>query len=441
MSHFTPLFSARVWPHAQVLLIGGILAPGKRTISAILQVMGLSKARDYATYHRVMNRARWSALTGSRILLGLLVTLLPPDLPLVIGVDETIERRRGKRIAHKGTHRDGVRSTKRAVVRCLGLQWLSMMALLPLPFSSRIWALPFMTVLVKPARKKGKGKTRVRPPKTYMDLTLQMLKLVRRWQACRKLFLVGDGAYCAIELFLLARALDATVVARLHWNAALYDEPGVQPPGKPGPKPKKGIRQKSPKQRAEDPATPFKLHTLTWYGGKHKKRLLYTHNALWHRIGYEPVPIRYVICRDPDGKEKDDVLVCTDPDLDPEKIVALFVRRWSVEVTFEEVRAHLGFESLRNWQDKAVARTSPCILALFSIITLMAKHLRPKGDIPMQQTAWYKKDEPTFSDLLALVREVIWNHEWEKVAENHAFAYSKMKQLTRCYLYHYPLVA
>jgi len=441
MSSFAPLFSARVWGHAQLLLIGAILAPGKRTISAILHVLGLSDARNYATYHRVLNRAVWSALCGSRILLGLIVMLLPPGAPLVVGCDETIERRRGKKINKKGTHRDGVRSTKRAVVRCLGLQWLCMMALVKLPFSSRVWALPFMTVLVEPAPKKGKGKTGQRRHKSYIDWTCQVLKLIKRWQPFRKLFLVGDGAYCAIELFLLARAIDATVISRLHWNAALYEEPEEQPAGKPGPKPKKGARKPNPKQRAQDPDTPFELHEVDGYGGKRVERLIYKENALWHRIGYDPIPIRYVICRDPAGKEKDDLFVCTDPELDALMIVSYFVMRWSVEVTFEEVRAHLGFETLRNWQDKAVARTSPAILALFSIITLMAHKLRPEGDIPVQQSAWYKKEEPTFSDLLSLVRAEIWTHEWEKVGENHTFVYPNEKELILWYLYDYPLVA
>lgn len=441
MCSFAPLFSTRVWPQAQLLLIGAILAPGKRTISAILRILGLSDARNYGTYHRVMNRAVWSALCGSRILLGLIVVLLPAGAPLVLGADETIERRRGKKIARKGSHRDGVRSTKRVMVRCLGLQWLCMMALVKLPFSSRVWALPFMTLLVEPAPKKGKAKTGQRRHKSYIDLTCQVLKLISRWQPLRKLILVGDGAYCAIELFLLARAIDATVISRLHWNAALYEAPEKQPPGKPGPKPKKGARKPNPKARAEDPDTPFSLHTVDWYGGKRVERLIYKEDALWHRMGYDPMPIRYVICRDPDGKERDDLFVCTDPELDPKEIIAYFVMRWSVEVTFEEARAHLGFETLRNWNHKAVARTSPVILATFSIITLMAIKLRPNGDIPLQETAWYKKKEATFSDLIYLVRTEIWTHEWAKVGQKHPFAYSNEKELILWYLYDYPLVA
>lgn len=441
MAAFAPLFSARVFSHAQVLMIGAILAPGKRTISSILRIMGLSQARTYVNYHRVMNRAVWSARVGSQILLGFLVMLVPSNLPLILGVDETLERRRGKHINKKGCYRDPVRSTKKAVVCCLGLKWLSMMLLVPVPWSTRVWALPFLTVLVAPQPKKAKDQKPRRRHKSYVDWTRQMLKQVMRWQPSRRLILIGDGAFTAIELVLACRRLGVLLISRLHWNAALYHWPDKSSASKRGPKPKKGKRQRPLKTWAKRSDTPFKSYELTWYGGKRKKRLLFSRTALWHRVGYDPVPIRYVIVRDPLGKEKDDVIFSTDLNVDPVRIVELFVMRWSVEVTFEETRAHLGFETLRNWKDKAVERTSPCILALFSIITLMAHKLRAQGDIPIQKTAWYKKEEPTFSDVLFLVREAIWVQQLEKVPENHTFTYFKQVQQTLWYLYQYPLVA
>lgn len=439
---FSPLFSARVWFHAHILLIGAILAPGKRTVSSILRIMGLSQARDYVNYHRVLNRAVWSGRMGSRILLGLLVRLVPCELPLVLGIDETLERRRGKQIKKKGCHRDPVRSTKRAVVRCLGLQWLSMMLLVPLPWSKRVWALPFLTVLVAPAPKGAKNKEQPCRHKTAVDWTRQMLQQVSRWQPARRLILIGDGAFAAIELVLTCRTLHVPLIARLRWDAALYHPPGKQPAGKKGPKPKKGPRQRRLSIWTKRADTPWQEQDLVWYGGKPQKRCLFSRTALWHRVGYDPVPIRYVIVRDPAGKQRDDVLFSSDPDLDPVQIVQYFVMRWSVEVTFEEVRAHLGFESLRNWKDKAVERTSPAILSLFSIITLLANRLKPAGDIPVQQSAWYKKTEPTFADVLTLVRHAIWKERLlENSEENHELAYFKHELRIICSLYDYPLVA
>jgi len=144
---FAPLFSNRVWTHAQLMVIGAILCPGKRTVTSTLKVMGLSSEKRFTNFHRVLNMAKWSSLQGSKILLGLIVHLLPPGWPILIGIDETIERRKGKKIKAKGCYRDAVRSTEKNVVKCFGLKWISMMLIVPVPWSERFWALPFLTVL------------------------------------------------------------------------------------------------------------------------------------------------------------------------------------------------------------------------------------------------------------------------------------------------------
>jgi len=150
---FERVFSKRVWGWAKVLLIGAILAPGERTVAAILRVMGCSKDRQFQNYHRVLNRANWSSRALSRILLLLLVSLFVPEsAPVVIGIDETIERRRGSKIAARGIYRDPVRSSKEFFVKTSGLRWISMMLLTPIPWAGRVWALPFLTVLAPSER-------------------------------------------------------------------------------------------------------------------------------------------------------------------------------------------------------------------------------------------------------------------------------------------------
>src|SRR5262249_2676075 len=140
--------SERVWEWAKVLLIGAILAPGERTVAAILRVMGCGQEKQFQNYHRVLNRAKWSSLELSRRLLSMLVKLfVPADAPLVIGIDETIERRRGRKIAARGIYRDPVRSSKEFFVKTHGLRWISMMVLTRIDWAGRMWALPFLTVL------------------------------------------------------------------------------------------------------------------------------------------------------------------------------------------------------------------------------------------------------------------------------------------------------
>ena len=151
-SPFAPLFSKRVFRHAQVLLAGAILAPGKRTVSSALRVLGSDQQERFHRYHRVLSRVTWSPTKASRILLGALVQTFAPEGPLVVGIDETLERRRGRKIAAKGVYRDPVRSTRERFVKTIGLRWICMVLLAEVPWASRVWALPFLSALAHSER-------------------------------------------------------------------------------------------------------------------------------------------------------------------------------------------------------------------------------------------------------------------------------------------------
>jgi hypothetical protein len=404
LAPFAPLFSRRVWPHAQSLLLGAILTPGARTVTAALRVMGLAMEHRFTNYHRVLNRATWSALQASRMLLGLLVArLVPPGVPIVLGADDTVERRRGRQITAKGCYRDAVRSTKKHVIRCFGLKWVVMMLLVPVPWARRVWALPFLTVLCQPAEQ---GQTRRH--KTSMDWVRQMMPQVRRWLPGRPLVLVVDGGFAAVSLALACVKSQVAMVSRLRWDAALYHRPAPRPPGKRGPQPLKGKRQRRLQAWAERTDTPWETVEVDWYGGRRKKLWVFSHTALWHTRGLPPVNIRFVLVGDPEGKLRMEAFFCTDLQATPVQILEWVVMRWSVEVTFEEGRALLGLETQRQWSDQAIARTTPVLLGLFSLVTLLALQLSHGGQIPVPVTAWYPKAEPTFSDGLGLVRHHLW---------------------------------
>jgi hypothetical protein len=366
--------------------------------------MGLAAERRFTNYHRVLNRATWSGRQASRILLGLLIMLLvPPGATLVLGADDTVERRGGRKITAKGCYRDAVRSTKKHVIRCFGLKWVSMMLLVSVPWSRRVWALPFLTALCWPAEKRGQ-----RRHKTSVDWVRQMMKQVRRWLPGRRLVLVVDGGFAAVSLALACVKNQVVMVSRLRWDAALYHFPGPQPPGKRGPKPLKGKRQRSLQGWAERSDTPWETVEVDWYGGQRKKLWVFSRTALWYTPGLPPVAIRYVMVCDPEGKLRMEAFFCTDLQATPEQILQWVIMRWSVEVTFEEARAHLGLETQRQWSDRAIARTTPVLLALFSLVTVLALRLSQGGQIPVPATAWYRKAEPTFADCLALVRRHLW---------------------------------
>jgi hypothetical protein len=408
LKHFAPMFSERVWDWVQVLVVGAILAPGKRTVTAALQVMGLSAEKQFQNYHRVLNRAKWSALDLSRILLGLLVSVFVGlGVPLIVGVDETLERRKGDKIKAKGVFRDPVRSSRKHTVYCFGLRWVSMMVLVSVPWSDRTWALPFLTVLA-PSEKTNvaNGKRH----KTSIDWIMQMITAVRRWVPERVIVLVTDGGLVAVKLGLRCISLANPVIyiSRLRLDVRLFDEPGPQPAGKPGPKPKKGKRQPSLKQRLADHKTKWQLLPIQWYGGKLREIEIATGTALWHTPGFDPLPIRWVLVRDPLGKFEPTAFFSTSVLLSPLQILTYFIMRWGLEVTFQEARAHLGLETQRQWSDLAIARTTPALLGLFSLVTLLAYGLTDDKPFPVRTAAWYEKQEATFSDAIALVRRHLW---------------------------------
>ena len=222
---FVALFSETVWDYAQILLMGTLLAPGKRTVSAALTVMGLKDDPQYQNYHRVLNRAKWCGLTASKILLGLLVQVfVAANTPIILGVDETLERRKGDQIKQKGVFRDAVRSSKKYLVHSFGLRWVSMMVIVSVPWSRRPWALPFLTLNApSEATNKANGKRH----KTSIDWIKQMACLVRRWLRGRQLVLVTDGGLTAVKLGLTCGALrqPVTWVSRMRLDAGLYDWP------------------------------------------------------------------------------------------------------------------------------------------------------------------------------------------------------------------------
>src|SRR2546430_118450 len=248
LRHFEEAFSERVWQWAKVLLSGAILAPGERTVTAMLRVMGLQHERQFQNYHRVFNRAKWSSRALSHLLLQVLIQIfVPTDAPIVVGIDETIERRRGAKIAARGIYRDPVRSSKEFFVKTSGLRWISLMWLVQIPWAQRIWALPFLTVLAPSERYHKQRKKR---HKTITDWARQMIKQLHRWLPNRVLVIVGDGAY-AVVAFLgdLVGLPGVAMVTRLRLDAALYDPAPEREPGKKGRPALKGKRQPNLSQR------------------------------------------------------------------------------------------------------------------------------------------------------------------------------------------------
>lgn len=412
---FAPLFSKPVFQSVQILLTGAILATGKRTVTAVLRVMGLDQQTHFQTYHRVLNRTVWSSLAASRILLSLLVHTFAPDGPLIFGLDDTIERRWGTKIAARGIYRDPVRSSRSHFVKVSGLRWLCMMLLVPIPWAARVWALPFLTALCPSERyHDSHGKRH----KKLTDWARQMVKQVKRWLPQRQIVIVADSTFAALD-FLGAAREHATIITRLRLDAALYAPAPPRRPGQRGRTPVKGQRLPALRDVLADLATEWTTLTIPyWYGEQNRQVEIASATAVWYHKGAPAVPLRWVLIRDPLEQFETQALLCTDQHAAPSFILECFVQRWQMEVTFEEARAHLGIETQRQWADKAIARTTPCLLGLYSIVTLLAQHLFSTAQVYMRRAAWYAKQQTTFSDTIASVRRWLWSHEYFSTSLN-----------------------
>ena len=406
ISVFSPLFSNSVFERAVRLLLGTILTHGKRTVCSVLRTLGLKDILNWDIYHRVLSRAKWSSFKCSRLLLNLLLKRFVQTKVLVFGMDETLERRWGSKIKARGIYRDAVRSSKNHFVKCSGLRWICVMLLTPISWANRIWALPFLTVLAPSERyHKQQGKQH----KVLSDWARQICYLLHCWLADFQLIMLGDGSYAVMGLLAATRD-KVTWIVRFRLDARLHDFPPPYPGmGRP---PEKGEKKIPLWLRITCKLTKWqKVRFSSWYGEENKLMEIATGTALWYRAGKPLVPLRWVLVRDPEGKIDAMAIACTDLEMDAFQIIVQYLKRWQVEVTFEEVRAHLGVETQRQWSDLSILRTTPCLMALFSIITIWADYLKTVNKLTTFQTAWYFKPYPTFSDAVASVRYRIWQFQ------------------------------
>lgn len=403
---FSPLFTRPTYRHALRLLEGAILTIGRRTVASALRSVGLQEHPRFQNYHRVLSRTQWSCRAAGRILLQALVMAFVPEGPLVVGIDDTIERRWGPKIKARGIYRDPVRSSRGFFVKASGLRWVSVALLVEIPWAQRVWALPVLTVLA-PSRRFSEAVDR--PHKSVVDWARQMILQLQRWLPDRLLIVVMDSAYAGHRLLDRLHRSKVVVLAQMRLDSALHAPPPPRQPGQRGATPKVGPRVPKLSERLLDPRTSWqRIRTSFWYGGSDVELEIATGTALWYYRGHPAVAIRWVMVRDPLGKLEPRAFLSTDLEMDPLQILRHYVSRWSMEVTFAEVRRHLGVETQRQWSDLAVARTTPCLFGLFSIVTLLAHRLHERRPLQVRGAAWYQKSLPTFSDALAAVRRDIW---------------------------------
>ncbi len=279
---------------------------------------------------------------------------------LELVIDETLERRWGPKISKRGHYRDSALSSRKRSVSSPGLRWMVMAVVVTLPWTKHRWALPDLGVLATtPEVSASLGKRH----KSVGMWTRHMVKLLRRWLLTLPITLLGDTAYSILELGLECQEQQVSLLTPFHLDAALYELPperDAHPIGRPR---VVGSRLPSLEQVLADPNTTWQRLSLDWYGQGERTLEICSGSAWWYRAGFPPLPIGWVLTRDPQGKRPPKALVSTNQGLTAEHIVRTFMHRWCLETTFEESRAHLGIEHNASGLIWPLTARHPCFLA------------------------------------------------------------------------------
>jgi hypothetical protein len=409
---FQPAFTRPSFCRFSYLVMASILTLGSHTVLNLLRTLEAFQEGHWTSFHRFFSRRRWKPWCLARILSSLILALVPDDEPVRLAGDDTVDGHRGKNVYGKGCHRDAVRSTHTHLVYRWGQKWVVLSVLVKLPWSSRAWALPCLVALYRTKELDEKeGRRHKTPPELMRGLLAQII----HWFPERKFIFSGDQGFGTQELadFAYRHRTHLTLISRLPPDAVLYSplqEPARKPKGRPR---VHGKRLASPESVVKNTDSRLRKRlTVSWYGGGSREVRVVTGVGYWYRAHNHhrktrPVPIRWVFVEDLTGTHRDEYFFSTDDKKSPAEIVNDYVGRWSIEVTFEEVRPYLGLETTRGWSENTVLRTAPSIFALYSIVVLLFC-LMPgaaKAEIAID---WPGKSHLTFSDIITHVRRWLW---------------------------------
>lgn len=420
LSRFSIAFTKPTFQRAMVLLVGFVLTLGRHTVARTCWTVRGLTGGHFSDYHRVFSRARWSLWPLGRVLAAMVLELVPADEPAVCAVDDTSAQHRGKWVYGKGRHRDPLRSTRTHNVWIWGHCWVVLAINVTFPFCSRPWALPVLCALY---RTKDVNQQEGRAHKTPIVLARRLMATLMHWFPARRFILLGDGHYASHELarFCRKHRRRLALVSLFHPRAHLCQPPPPRAEGQMGRRRVRGDGLPAPRDTVEAATAERRRQrsTVTWYGGRRRRVEFVSQVAHWYKPADGLVPVRWVFVHDLDGSHEDRYLYSTDPTLSPSRIISLYTGRWSIEVTFHESKQHLGLATPRNRKDKSVLRTAPCLLGLYSVVSILF-HRHAGGKTPKPYSfPWHSKSQITFSDALAGVRRLLWEQTVFSESDQH----------------------
>ncbi len=428
---FTPAFTRPTLARFMFLLCAAIITVGQHTVTNILRTLQHIAPGHPSSYHRVFSRRRWCSWRLARALAAWILNRWLPEGPVSLVGDDTVDEHRGKKVYGKACHRDAVRSTHSYTAYRWGHKWVVLAILVKFPFACRPWALPVLVALYRSPEWNKEHHLR---HKTPAELMRQMLAVLLHWFPERKFIFAGDGGYGTHPLasFTHRHRKRLALVSRFYADANLYAPPPAVRGKKTGRPRKKGAKQPSP-AKVVARSRRQKLN-VAWYGGGRRNVAVVTGTGEWYKGGEGLVPVRWVFVHDCTGTHREEYFFTTDLDMTPQQIIETFTGRWSIETTFQEMRAHLGLETTRGRTENTVLRVAPCLFGLYSVVALLYAQL-PASHRDRFAITWPGKDHAAFSDAIIAVRRWLWV-EWAFVTHGQNETFTKLPRPLRKLLLH-----
>lgn len=417
-------FTRPTYQRFVVLLLAALLTTGNRTLLNLLRTAGLLAAGHPSSYHRVFSRAPWSTWRLARRLTQWVIQHFVPDGPIHLVGDDTVDEHRGKKVFGKARHRDAMRSSHSYTAFRYGHKWVVLAVLVRFAFTKRPWALPVLVVLYQ--KKDPAAKRRHKTPSQQMR---QMLKVLLHWFPQRAFVFAGDGGFGTHELARTAakRSTRLTLVSRFYADANLYAPPPVRGARKPSGRPRlKGAKLPSPEKVVARNARQRQRLQVSWYGGGRRDVEVVTGTGHWYKAGEGLVQVLWVFVHDRTGTHRDDYFFTTDVRLSAKEVIECFTGRWSIETTFQEMRAYLGLETTRGRKKETVLRMAPCLFGLYTVVAVLFAQM-PARYRRVRVIDWVGKTDATFSDAITAVRRWLWQ-EWVFAIPGHHAAFSKLRR-------------
>jgi SRSO17 transposase len=413
------------------LMTGWVLSHRRRFITELIWSSGSTHRGHHSRYHNFFSKSTWSLDKLSCTLAKLLVRVFVPRGIIELAVDDTLCRKRGLTVYGTGMHHDPLISSRAKAPVSWGHDWVVLTLRLPFPFwaSTKVWSLPIafrlyrnrqgLTKGQKKAKRSRQGKrgrkarkSQKHPPdpnhRTRPELAVELITMVAGWFPDRQFGVSGDSAYGGASVLQKLPA-NVDLISHVHPKGALYEPAGPPAPGQRGPRPKKGRRLPGMKEWANDPTLPWQTLVFDQFG-LHATLQVKTQQALYYKAGKDRL-LTIVLVHDVLGQRPDQMFYCTRLDWTARQILSTYAARGSIEVTFENGKQLLGFEDPANRKEKAVRRTAPVALVLYSLIVLWF-HQEGHRHLQFPDRPWYRrKREPSFADLLTTLRRESWREK------------------------------